>query len=372
MAKVSNKKIKVLTITPGLNVCGGIESYAMNYYLRINNSVKMDFITHDISDNYYKNLIEKNGDKVYLFPKIGLKNYKEVINKVDDFFKEHHDYNIVHCHMANAAFLYLKVAKKYGIKVRILHSHQNKAADILSHAIRNVFLIRFGLKYANVNFACSKLAGDYLFKNKKYYIIKNAIDTDRFKFNNEVRNKYRKDLKLNDYFVIGNVGRFCAQKNQLFLIDVFNNVNSKIKSKLLLIGSGSLKEKIEEKINELGLNENVIILQPKSDIENYYQAMDMFILPSIYEGLGIVNVEAQCTGLQTVVSDRIPKDAGICDLIHYVSLNSSIDEWSNVIIDNMKYKRKSHIKDARSCGYDITKESLKLINLYKKIIKDCK
>lgn len=370
MKKVS--KIKILTITPGLNICGGIESYAMNYYTNIKDEVKMDFITHEINDNYYKKIIEENGDKVFLFPKIGLFNIKQVSDKIDNFFKQNHDYDIVHCHMANAAFLYLKAAKKYGIKIRILHSHQNKAADTLSHAVRNFFLIKLGKKYSNVNFACSELAGDYLFKNKKYYVIKNAINSKRFKYNDTMRRKIRKELNLNNFFVIGNVGRFCAQKNQLFLLDIFKYVRDKKKVKLLLIGSGVLQDDIENKIRELDLQDDVIILPPQSAIEDYYQAMDMFVLPSLYEGLGIVNVEAQGTGLKTIVSNKIPKEAKICDLIEFVDLKANVSVWGETIINNMEYKRQNHAGDLKEKGYDIENESKKIVRLYRKIInKGC-
>ncbi len=367
MTKASNK-IRILTITPGLNVCGGIESYVMNYYSRIHNDVKMDFITHDISDKTYKKIIEKNGDNVYVFPKIGLNIVKHK-KYIDDFFEKHHNYDIVHCHMANAAFIYLKTAKKYGIKVRIIHSHQNKAADVLSHAIRNIPLIKIGLKYANVNFACSKLAGDYLFKNKKYYLINNAIDSRRFNYNPIRRQEMRKKLKIDDKcFLIGNVGRICPQKNQKFLIDVFNLVSKRINSKLLIIGEGELKNDLEKHIKELNLEDKVIIHTPVSNVEDYYQAMDMFVLPSLYEGLGIVNIEAQACGLRTIVSDRVPEIAKISELLSFIKLSDSEQIWANEIINKSDYKREIQNSILKNSGYDIDFESKKLIDIYRNLI----
>ena len=191
MKKVS-EKIRILTITPGLNVCGGIESYVMNYYIHMKEKVKMDFITHDIKDEYYSEIISKNGDNIYLMKKLNLKNFKKVKEDIEHFFEKHHDYDIVYCHMANAAFLYLKYAKEYGIKVRILHSHQNKAADTITHSISNIPLIAIGKRYATHNFACSKIAGDFLFNKKKYYIIKNAIDTNKYKKYKSIQKILRK------------------------------------------------------------------------------------------------------------------------------------------------------------------------------------
>ena len=136
-------KIKVLTITPALSLCGGIESYTMNYYRNMSNDIEMDFITHEMKDEHYKNEIMTKGGKVYLFPTINLKNLKEFWGQLDKFFEEHHDYDIIHCNMANAAVFYFYFAKKYGIKIRIIHSHQNNFADKFTHKLRNMPLIYF-------------------------------------------------------------------------------------------------------------------------------------------------------------------------------------------------------------------------------------
>ena len=366
---MDQKKIKILTITPALNVCGGMESYVMNYYSRIHNEIKMDFITHDISDSTYKSIIEKNDDKVFLFPKIDLQKLRTAQKYIDSFFKEHHDYDIVHCHMANTAFLYLRCAKKYGIKVRIVHSHQNKYADVLSHAIRNVPLVKIGLRYANTYFACSKLAGDFLFKKKKYYIINNAIDSQRFKYDSNMRNKMRKELGIgDDCFLIGNVGRYVPQKNQKFLIDVFSHVCKKINSKLIIIGEGPLEKELKNHIKEINIEDKVILHPSVDNIENYYQAMDIFVLTSLYEGLGIVNIEAQACGLKTIVSDKVPEIAKISDLLSFVKLSDGEKAWVEEIIKGKDYYRKEQKEILVNSGYDIDRESEKLIKLYRKLV----
>lgn len=369
MKKVS-EKIRILTITPGLNVCGGIESYVMNYYIHMKEKVKMDFITHDIKDEYYSEIISKNGDNIYLMKKLNLKNFKKVKEDIEHFFEKHHDYDIVYCHMANAAFLYLKYAKEYGIKVRILHSHQNKAADTITHSIRNIPLIAIGKRYATHNFACSKIAGDFLFNKKKYYIIKNAIDTNKYKYDESIRKIVRKELGITKELLIGNIGRFCNQKNQLFLIDVFKIIHKKMDSKLLLIGDGVLKESIQKEIKKNNLENDTIIIPPTEKVNNYYQAMDVFVLPSLYEGLGIVNIEAQVSGLKTIVSTGVPKDAKISDLIEFISLDESKEKWADEIINNSKYQRSDHQKDAINNGFDINAESKKLYNILKSIVDE--
>ena len=271
--------------------------------------------------------------------------------------------------MANGAFIYLKYAKKYGIKVRIVHSHQNKAADVFLHAVRNIPLIRIGLRYANTYFACSKLAGDYLFKKKKYHLINNAIDAKRFKYDPKVRKQMRKELGISDdCFLIGNVGRLCRQKNQRFLIDVFSLVCEKVDSKLLIIGDGELKKELETHIKELNLEDKVIMHAPVNNVEDYYQAMDMFVLPSLYEGLGIVNIEAQACGLKTIVSDKVPEIAKISDLLSFVKLNASEQEWADVILKNKDYTRKEQKDVLKNSGYDLDYESEKLVKLYKDLV----
>lgn len=363
------RKMKVLCITPSLNNCGGIESYAMNYYLRMHEDVEMDFITHDMRDENYKNIIESYGNHVFLFPKIGL-NFIKIKKQVEEFFKQHNDYDIVHCHMANAAFIYLKVAEKYGIEVRIIHSHQNKAADQLSHAIRNIPLIKMGLKYANVNFACSKLAGDYLFKKRKYYVINNAIDGKRFKFDPVKRKQIRKELGIEeDVFVIGNVGRLCPQKNQKFLVDVFSEVNKTTNAKLLIIGDGELQNDLEKYIESLKMQDKIMLIAPTNKVEDYYQAMDIFVLPSLYEGLGIVNIEAQACGLKTIVSERVPDTAKISELLTFVNLSDGEKKWAEEILKNKKYDRKVQKDMLANNGYDIEVESKKLIELYRSLIQ---
>lgn len=369
MTRVS-KRIKILSITPGLNVCGGIESYVMNYYIHMKDKVKMDFITHDITDKYYSKIISKNGDNIYLMKKINLKNFMSLRKDIKNFFEKHHDYDIVYCHMANAAFLYLKYAKKYGIKVRILHSHQNKAADKITHSIRNIPLIVIGKRYATHNFACSKIAGDFLFNTKKYYIIKNAIDTNKYIYNESIRKKVRKELGINNELVIGNIGRFCNQKNQLFLIDVFNIIRKRKDAKLLLIGEGELKESILKEIKKNDLENDTIILPPTEKVNDYYQAMDVFVLPSLYEGLGIVNIEAQVSGLKTIVSTGVPQDAKISDLLEFISLDESKEKWANEIINNSEYQRSDRQKDAVENGFDINTESKKLYNILKRVVDE--
>ena len=372
-AKTQHDKnnIKILNITPGLNLCGGIESYCMNYYRSLGKEFKVDFLTHEIKDNDYKIEIERNGNKVFVLDKIGLKNIFKNCREIDKFFKEHCDYDIIHCHMANAAIFYFYYAKKYNINVRILHSHQNDYADKFTHKLRNIPLVYLGKKLTTVNFACSKQAGDFLFGKNKYYIINNAINTERYKFNSIIREEYRKELNLDGKIVIGHVGRFQKQKNHEFLIDIFNDLcNMKDNYILLLIGDGEDKYKIEEKVNQLGLKDKVIFLGVRNDVDKIMQAMDIFVFPSLYEGLGIVDIESQAEGLPTIVSDGIPKEAQVTDLIRYIPLSENSTFWAKQILNTpVNDKREEYNEKVKESEFDIYKESTKIGQIYKSVLE---
>lgn len=359
--------IKILYITPALNNCGGIESYCMNYYRKMSADIHIDFATHEIKDDNYRKEIEKNGGKVYQFYPLGLKTMFKSINQIKHFFEEHKDYDIVHCNMANAAIFYFYYAKKNGIKIRILHSHQDNYADKLLHKLRNIPLIYFGKKYTTVGMACSKKAGDFLFKNKEYIIVNNAIYLQRYGYNDEIRKKVRKKLKIkNNNILLGTVGRLTEQKNQKYLIDILKLLNDD-KYKLIIIGDGHLEEMLKDKAKKLNVENNIIFTGSVNNVEDYMQAMDIFLLPSIYEGLGIVNIEAQVSGLPTIVSDNVPQEAKVTDLIKFVSLKY-IENWIEEIKNTRIENRDSHIDDASQHGFNIEEESKKLEKIYKDLV----
>ena len=245
------------------------------------------------------------------------------------------------------------------------------------------FLRPFSKRYATHYFCCSELAGRWLFGNKTYdqgkvYLLNNAIDVDKFKYDEKIRKEKRKELNIKDnQLVIGHIGRFVQQKNHEFLIDIFNEIYKQDKNAiLLLIGEGPLKEEIQNKVNELGLDKNVKFLGQRSDANELYQAMDLFLFPSLYEGLGMVLIEAQCAGLPCIASIEVPQIAKISDKFVFENLKENPKKWADICLKFLKEKsiRKNSEKSLNIQNYNIKNEAKKLKNKYNDLLRrdECK
>ena len=279
---------------------GGVESVVMNYYRHIDRSkIQFDFICDEDSTNIPYDEINSLGGKVILIPP-----YQKVIKYHNELKKVLKDgnYKIVHSHINTLSVFSLWAAKSAGVPVRIAHSHSTTNKKEKKKNLMKQVLKHFSKVFATDYMCCSELAGRWLFGDKEYdrgnvYLLNNAIDLDKFKYDENIRKEKRKELNISDdTLVIGHVGRFVEQKNHRFLIDIFNEVHKERKNSILLLaGQGPLVEEIHEKVNELGLNESVRFLGQRKDIDKLYQAMDLFLFPSLYEGLGMVAVEAHRT-----------------------------------------------------------------------------
>lgn len=352
---------------------GGVEAVVMNYYRHIDRTkIQFDFLCDEDSTNIPYEEIEQLGGRVILIPPYQkvFKYQKELIR----IFKEN-NYKIVHSHINTLSVFPLRAAKKAGVKVRIAHSHSTTNKKEWKKNLLKQVLRPFSKVYATDYMCCSELAGRWLFGNKEYdkgnvYLLNNAIDLDKFKYDESLRKKKRKELGIKDNtLVIGHIGRFVAQKNHTFLIDIFNEVHKKNNnSLLLLVGQGPLMANIKEKVKSLGLEESVIFLGQRNDANELYQAMDVFCLPSLYEGLGMVLIEAQTNGLHCITSTETPKIANVGNLIKFVALNN-IEDFANEIL-KIKTNRVNCINDIRKNGFDIKIESKKIENGYKKLIGD--
>lgn len=292
----------------------GVESVIMNYYRHLDHSkVQFDFICDEDSTRIPYNEIKKLGGRVFLVPKY--QNLPKYLKALEKLFKEN-QYRIVHANLSTLSVFPLYVAKKVGVPIRIAHSHStSNPKEWKRNLIKNI-LRPFSMRYATDYFACSEVAGRYLFGNKAFdqgevKIIHNAIDVEKFKFDKVARKKLRKEFGIMDStIVIGHVGRFVQTKNHTFLVDVFKKYHERNPdSKLLLIGIGPLENQIKDKIRKLDLVESVIFLGQRDDINKLYSVMDIFCLPSLYEGLPVVGVESQATGLPIIFSNGVSHEA---------------------------------------------------------------
>ena len=364
------KPIRVLQVVTIMNR-GGLETMLMNYYRKVDrNKIQFDFMTNRLERGHYDDEIEALGGKIYRLSPIKPGNYKKYFSELDEFFKEHREYKVVHSHINENSGFVLRAAKKAGIPCRIAHSHLSDLKLDYKYPFR--LYARKNLK-GNVSdhFACSKRAGEWLFGKalsnaNKVTVLNNAVDTEKFKINNEIRNKLRKDLGIENKKVIGHVGRFNPQKNHEFLIDVFNEIYKNDKGTvLLLVGDGYLKEKIEEKVNKLGLDNAVKFLGIREDISDLMQAMDLFFFPSQFEGLAVVMVEAQAAGLKVITSTGVTKESDITNNVEFIDLNKDLSYWADRVLSS-DFKKKNTTAKMIERGYDSTNNVKWLTDFYMK------
>lgn len=366
--------IKVLQIVPGLEFDGGIQTFAINYFLNMNrNEISMDFVTHSCTELSYKTEIENKGGKVFILHKFKKENWKIVIEEIEELFKNN-TWDIIHCNCANMGYFYFKAALRYKKDVKlILHSHQNSAGNMFIKRLRNVPLLLLAKKKATHYFAASKQAGDFLFNNKDYIIITNGININKFKYSETERNKIRLLYHIdNDTILLGNVGRLVFEKNQEYLFKIMNYINDD-SIKLMIIGNGALRNTLINRAKEMGVEKKIIFVSTTKEISKYYSAIDLFLLPSLYEGLGIALIEAQTSGLPCIVSKYVPSVAKVSNTFDFLGIeDSDISSWINRIWEFIKIKnnRKEALKDNWELlkEYDITYCAHKLEKIYKKIV----
>lgn len=363
-----NEPIRIGMIM-GKWVGGGVEAVIMNYYRHIDRSkIQFDFICDSDSTDIPYEEIEKLGGKVILCPPYQkLFKYQKELKRI---FKEN-NYKIIHSNINALSVFPLRVAKKAKVPIRIAHSHSTSNKKEWKKTILKNVLRPFSKKYATDYFACTEHAGRWLFGNKifdkgKVVVINNGIDVESYTFNKKVREEKRNELNLRDTdLVIGHVGRFMKQKNHGFIIDVFNELHKENSNyKLMLIGQGPLQDEMKQKVKELNLERSVMFLGQKKDANKYYQAMDLFLFPSLYEGLGMVMIEAQCSGLPCIASTEVPEIAKVSDKTYFIGLNQPISYWTNTIKESINTDREVDLELVRKAGYDIKTEAKKLEEKY--------
>lgn len=356
------KPKKVLFIHGGTLQKAGTETYMMSVFRNIDPlKYTIDFVVFGEKPGAYDQEVLDKNSIIFRIPtsisKIG--KLKAIKNQIKE-----QNYDIVHAHMNALNAPILKIFKKLGIPILISHSHGSK------HFVQNNFLIlikeSMKKKISKITpylLACSKAAGDFLYGDAPYTIINNGVDTLSYDFNKDIRLNIRRELKLTDEVVYGHVGRFNFQKNHKFLIDVFANILKKqANSHLILIGEGELHDDIINQIDTLGIKNNVTLLGVRDDIPNILQALDCFIMPSVFEGLPFALVEAQASGLQCFAADTIDSQSKILDTFHFLPL-SCPESWSNYILENLDINRHSTHTILAEKGFDVF-ENVKTLEIF--------
>lgn len=358
---------RVLQVVTHMNR-GGLETMLMNYYRSIDREqMQFDFLTHRSYEGDYGEEIKRMGGKLYHFPVLNpfSGSYKKALRR---FFLEHPEYQIVHVHQDCLSGVILKVAKECGVKVRIAHSHNANQDRDLKYPIK-IFFRRSIAHYATALMACGKDAGNWMYQGADFRVLNNAIDTGFYTFDSTKRVMMRMELGIDkDELVLGHVGSFTAQKNHLFLVDIFHQLKWLIpRSRLLLVGddAGDIANEVKEKMKTLDLEDNVIFTGIRSDVPDLMQAMDVFVLPSNYEGLPMTMVEAQASGLPCLISDKVPIECKMTDLVRQIPLADGAELWARKAIAAAKETvRENTSAQIKASGYDIAENAKWLQNFY--------
>lgn len=346
--------IRVLQVVGNMSY-GGLETLIMNLYRKIDRSkVQFDFLAYTNKKGLYDDEIKEMGGRVYHLSFRDDKNYFKYKDDLKKLFKEHSEYNVIHGHLSSVGSIYLGAAKEMGISCRISHSHIASYSKTLAGYFKYLSRHSFG-KYATHHFACSKAAGDYMYGKQNYTVIKNGIDCHRFAFDNQERIKVRSEMGLDEKLVFSHVGRFFDQKNHAFLIDVFAEIKKKQENAiLLLIGVGPLQDSIRKKCSELGIEKDVRFLGSRTDIPSLLSASDVFLFPSLYEGLPLTVVEAQASGLPILCSDRVTEEVVMTKECYRIPLSLTTEQWANKALDiaERHTERESKYQMIIDNGYD--------------------
>lgn len=374
-----NIPIRILYVNGGLMNRGGIESMMMNYYrLFDHQATQIDFAVHDAGGfGYYDDEIRSLGGRIFVLPKKSthpfsyMRRLKAVLRNGD--------YRVVHTHMDAMGAWVLKAAMECNIPVRIAHSHNTQ--HLTSNPLKLYMLEKERQninRYATHRMACGDAAGKWLFGDASFEVVRNAIDVDLFAFNAETRAVVRHEWGISDdEFVIGHVGRFDHQKNHRFLIEVFaETVKQAPKCKLMLIGGGKITQSdCRELVKRLGLENRVIFTGVREDVFKLYNAFDLFALPSLFEGLVMVSVEAQVNGCPNILSSTIPREVNVSGEVEFLPLQK--EDWTKRIVEKAETSRQRHEADfdIHHCGYDIHQEAQllqqKYIELWNNNVNGC-
>lgn len=359
------KPVKVLEMIGALNF-GGSQAMIVNLCRQMNrDNVQCDFVVDHPEYMGMAPIVEEMGSKIYIMPTFRGTNLKEVKEAWNHFFLEHPDYQILHSHSRSYASVYLPIAKKYGLKT-IIHSHNTSNGKGIIALIKNI--LQYPLrKRADYFIGCSKEAGLWLFgekivKGDKFFVLNNAIDADLFVYDEDIRNEYREKFNLKDEKVFIQIGRLSEQKNYLFTLKVFNRYLENDKdARLFIVGNGELKNIIIDKINEFNIADKVVMLEGRNDVNKLLQMADVFLMPSLFEGLSVAAVEAQASGIRCLLSDKCNTDVDITGLCDFLPLKE--EAWVNKMKEDLPLREYTKEKIIEA-GFDVKNTAKWLEDFY--------
>ena len=362
--------LRILQINSSISRRSGVMSVLMNYFRHVDRSqIVFDFFCYATPDETHRAEIESLGGRCYVMNGHG--RIGRIRSALGQLLEQHAgQYPVAHLHdPALTRFLY-PVAHRGGVRSFAVHAHSTAYSDSRLKSVRNWLVCRNIGAYSDVRLACSHAAGEFMFRRSRFEVLPNAIDVGTYRFDRQVRVKSRRALGLGDGPVVGHVGRFSEEKNHRFLLDVFGELlRLKPGARLVLIGDGSLRPGIEERAAERGLADYVLFLGDRKDVPALYQAMDVLVLPSLFEGLPMVGVEAQCAGLPMVCSDRVPDEVAIGDC-EFLSLEKPARQWAHHVSQALERGRDLSLRAqgeemTRTAGFDITHEADRLARRYR-------
>lgn len=357
---------------------GGVEQAVMNYYNAIDTEkIQFDFFLFSGSKFVPAEQIKQRGGRIYVLP--GLSRPLRYVRTLKKLLKDN-GYQIAHCHLSTLSALPLLAAKLAGVRVRIVHNHSTSGG--WREVVRNIakWLLKPSAKaFATDHFACSEYASRWMYGGlvccglteppsvgKRVRVMRNAIDTEKFLFSQQKRAEIRGEFKIpSKALLFGHIGRFCPQKNQGFLIEIFAEILKQHKnSYLLMAGTGPDMELIVARAIAAGIADRVILAGQRKDADKLYSAFDCFIMPSNYEGLPVVGIEAQCSGLYCVFSDRITRELKISDGAQFLSLKSSASDWACAALCVAGLRNEAATEQVTEAGYDIRSAAKELEQFY--------
>lgn len=351
---------------PDIGIANGVMSVILNYFKAMPDDIKFDVVYFAESEKTRQADIEALGGRVF---KIDPPSPKDLLTgKMNSFFNEHkNEWDAIHIHCPHFAIFIAPYAKNHGIKRRAIHCHSTWYSLDPKNNFRNKLLFKIGRNTVDTLFACGRDAGRFWYgTDKNFTVLPNAVDCEKFRYNEDIRNKKREEMGLQDKFVVGHLGRVSPpQKNHPFLLKVFAEIKKQKDNAVLLMAGAEETEELTALAKELNIENDIRFLGSRTDIPELCQAYDVFVFPSFWEGLPVSVVEAQAAGLPVVMSDSVTDEVCVTDNILLMSLNDTPKSWADKALEISQAERKDTFEAMKSSGWDIFETAKALVSYYK-------